>query len=241
MFDYRLALMTGVDIPIAEYQAVLHQPSVKEISLIGEKDFFTGVQILCLNKTMYVEDESLLANTTNFQIFMTMVNEKTMSDKKQNVVAVLTLLFPGYNIIFTPRTLMLMKKGQQNVVIDETNFEILQKMLQEIFCLSATDQNTFNPADKKAKEIADKIMRGRQRVAAQQQAGQGSMFGNYISIVAVGLASMSLKDAVELTMYQLYDLVERYTLYINWDLDIKTRLAGGKPDTKIDNWMKQIH
>jgi hypothetical protein len=52
---------------------------------------------------------------------------------------------------------------------------------------------------------------------------------------------MPLSEAMNLTMYQLYDLVERYTLYLNWDLDIRTRLAGGKPDSKPDDWMKNIH
>jgi len=41
---------------------------------------------------------------------------------------------------------------------------------------------------------------------------------------------MSISDCYNLTMYQLFDLVERYMLYINWDLDIRSRLAGGKPD-----------
>ena len=36
MFDYRLALMTGMDIPIPECQIALHQPTIKEISMIGE-------------------------------------------------------------------------------------------------------------------------------------------------------------------------------------------------------------
>ena len=30
-------------------------------------------------------------------------------------------------------------------------------------------------------------------------------------------------------------------MFVNWDLDVKTRLAGGKPDTQPDNWMKNIH
>jgi hypothetical protein len=42
---------------------------------------------------------------------------------------------------------------------------------------------------------------------------------------------MSLDDCLNLTMYQLYDLVERYSLYINWDIDIRSRLAGGKPES----------
>jgi hypothetical protein len=46
---------------------------------------------------------------------------------------------------------------------------------------------------------------------------------------------------MDLTMFQLYDLVERYMLYINWDMDVRCRLAGGKPDNQPDNWMKSIH
>ena len=38
-----------------------------------------------------------------------------------------------------------------------------------------------------------------------------------------------------LTVYQFYDLIDRYTLYINWDLDLRQRLAGGTPDSKPDN------
>ena len=42
-------------------------------------------------------------------------------------------------------------------------------------------------------------------------------------------------------MYQLFDLVERYMLYVNWDLDIKAKLAGATDTKPVDNWMKQIH
>ena len=40
---------------------------------------------------------------------------------------------------------------------------------------------------------------------------------------------------------KIYDLMERYTLYINWDIDIRSRLAGGKPENQPENWMKNIH
>lgn len=64
--DIRLALMCGTDIPVPECQLFIHQPKIKEIALIGETDFFSGIQCLCLNKNMFVEDESLLATTNNF-------------------------------------------------------------------------------------------------------------------------------------------------------------------------------
>jgi len=27
-------------------------------------------------------------------------------------------------------------------------------------------------------------------------------------------------------IFQIYDLLERYTLFINWDIDVRSRLAG---------------
>ena len=58
--DIRLALMAGSDIPIPECRLILHQPSIKEISYLGEDDFFIGVQCLCLHKSMFVKDKDAL-------------------------------------------------------------------------------------------------------------------------------------------------------------------------------------
>lgn len=240
--DKRLSLMCGTDIPVPSCQIVIHQPRIKEIAYIGEEDFFSGIQCLCLNKTMFTQDENVLANTNNFQIFMTIMSEKEAINKKIAVQQVCTLLFPQYKVMFTPISFILMQ-GEQTFVIDENNFEDLQDTISDICCLKTgpMDQTTFNPADKKAQEIAEKLMRGRQRVAAQKGQSNVSIFTQYLSILTVGLNSMSLSDIMDLTMFQLYDLIERYMLYVNWDMDVRCRLAGGKPDSHPDNWMKNIH
>jgi hypothetical protein len=213
--DIRLALMTGAPIPIPSCQLTIHQPSIKEISMIGEKNFFVGVQCLGIEKTAYIEDENVLLNTSNFQIFMTIMSEQQEIEKKNNVLAVLKLLLPNYNIMFTPRALVF-NRDNENVIIDENNFEKLQEVFQQIFCLSAASQQAFNPANKAAKKIADKIMKARQKIAAQKAAenGDGSVFAQYMSVLTVGL-NYPLQQVAELTMYQLYDLMERYSLYVN--------------------------
>lgn len=240
--DLRLALMCGVDIPVPECELTIHQPRINEIAYIGERDFFTGIQCLCLHKTMFVKDESVLATTNNFQIFMTIMSEKQAADKKAAVQQVLTLLFPSLTAVITPRSLMFIG-GETPITIDERNFEFLQAAISSICCLKTgpMDQQTFNPANGQARAIAEKLMRGRQRVAAEKGETNLSIFSQYLSIVTVGLNSMPLSEAMNLTMYQLYDLVERYMLYVNWDIDIRSRLAGANPDSKPDNWMKNIH
>jgi hypothetical protein len=52
---------------------------------------------------------------------------------------------------------------------------------------------------------------------------------------------MSLFDTINLTLYQLYDILERFNYWIAWDIDIRSRLAGAKVDKPLENWMKQIH
>lgn len=240
--DIRLALMCGTDIPVPELQTTIHQPTIKEISYIGEQEFFIGLQTLSINKNMLAQGNSVLESTTNFQIFMTIMKEQETKDKKDAVINLFQLIFPGSQIIFTPMSILLNEEGQQTLV-DENNFDILQEMVKQIFCVNSgpMDQATFNPADEKARQIAEKLMRGRQRVAEQKGETNSSAFGRYLSILTIGLNAMPLSEAMNLTMYQMYDLVERYTLYLNWDLDIRTRLAGGKPDSKPDDWMKNIH
>ena len=201
-----------------------------------------GAQLLCLNKSMYTSDESLLEDTSNFQILMTLMAQPEMADKKQDVISVLTLLFPTKKIIILPHVINLMESDLPVISITDDNFEYLQQVLKDLFCLEAAGQQAFNPADAKAKEIADKLMRGRARVAAQKESGQGSgsVFSQYLSIIAIG-ASLNILDTIKLTMYQMYDLMERYSLYANWDIEIKSRMAGAKGDKPIESWMKNIH
>lgn len=243
MNDFRLALMCGTDIPVPQMNLTIHQPRICEIALIGETDFFIAAQCLNVNKDLLQQGRIVLQETSNFQIFMMIMNQEETKDKKIAVKLLFSLLFPNYSIIFTPRSIMLQKEGEEAVVIDETNFDSIQEICKEVFCLSRQEgqQIVYNPGNERARQIAEKIMKGRQRVAELNGAQKVSMFTQYLSILAVGLRSMSLQDLMNLTMFQVYDLIERYQLYLSWDIDIKSRLAGAKMDDKPDNWMKNIH
>lgn len=237
-----LSLMTGVDIPIPECQLIIHQPTIKEISYIGENSFFSGIQCICLNKTMFSQDKNALNNISNFQIFMTIMGQQETKQQKEQVLQVLRLFFPDYNPIISPRSLIFMK-DQQSIMVDEENFEFLQQVIKDICCINSSlqEQQSFNPVNNKAKEIADKILAGRKKVAEVKNKNASSLFARYISILSVGQSSTSLNELINLTIFQIYDLMERMSLYTAWDIDIRCRMAGGKPDKAPDDWMKDIH
>ena len=238
--DIRLALMSGIDIPIPECTLVIHQPTIKEISYLGEEEYFSGLQLLCIDKkTIALKDKNIIENYNNFQIFMTIISSKEALDKKKSVISTLNLLFPNNKVIFTPNGLTFLSGNEVAGTVDKNNFSAFQNVIKKISCFTSSGEN-FDPVDQNAQEIDRKIMRGRQRVSELNGTEKVSILSHYTSSLAVGLG-YSLSECFSLTIYQLYDLIERFGLYINWDLDVRTRLAGGKPDSKAENWMKNIH
>lgn len=240
--------MTGIDIPIPDLQLILHQPTIKEISYVGEQDFFTAIHYLCLNKENLVEDKSLLQDLTNFQVLMKVIDQFETKEKKTILTQTLSLFFPNYSIGITPNSIFFLDIETRNTVamIDSNNFHVLQDIIKEVSCIHSLfnqDEVVYNPQGELAKKIADKIYAGRRKKAALQEKKKikESILSRYLSILTVGIGSMSLHNCTELTMYQLFDLVDRYSLYLNWDIDIRARLAGAQPNSETENWMKNIH
>ena len=133
---------------------------------------------------------------------------------------------------------------KQNFIVDENNFDFFQSYFEQIFCLGGKAEDKFNPANAAAQKIAEKLMRGRRIVAEQKRTKNGnknvSILSQYTSILSVGL-HIPLQDLLDLTIYQLYDLVERYRLWAAWDIDTRARLAGANPESQPDDWMKNLH
>lgn len=240
--DTSLLLITGSDYPIPECQLILHQPTIKEIGYIGEEAFFTGIQTLIIDKSMFDVGENDLLDINNFQLFLMVIESSEMIEKKTAVKQVLKILFPTKNIAFTKQSILFIEPDMETIIVDENNFEILQHILEQIFCLSNTinDQSKFNPVNKEASAIANKLMEGRKKIAEEKGANSQNLFGTYLSVLSIGL-KLPITSLVEYTVYQIYDALERYGLYLDWDIDIRVRLAGGEGQQQPENWMKNIH
>ncbi len=247
MTDYRLALMAGADIPIPELQLIIHVPVIKDIAYMGEKEFFTAMQYLCIEKESLIQDESLLQSMTNFQVLMKVLGQTQDKEKKTMISTLLTILFPGYNSIITPRSIVLnaTDNSGHTVMIDDNNFEMFKGVLKEVLCVNSLFQReniVYNPGNARAKEIADKLMRGRRKIAeinSQKQNGE-SILVRYISILTVARVA-SLNDCIGYNIFQLFDLMERYTAFVEWDTDLKVRLQGGEPNKQVESWMRDLH
>ena len=107
--------MSGIDIPVLEIETVIHQPTIKEISYMGEIEFFSAAQTFCFNKEMLIaankdKGNNLLSTMTDFQIFMTLISDPNIQDVKtrqKNMMSFFTLFFPNFQMNLLPRSISL--------------------------------------------------------------------------------------------------------------------------------------
>lgn len=232
--------------PVPELQLIFHAPTIKDIAYMGEKQYFMAVQYLCLEKEQLVQDETLLLSMTNFQVLMKILEQTKDKDKKSAIITLLKLIFPDFSAAITKNSIILTMDGNDGptILIDEQNFDIFQEVLREILCVNSLFQGEnviYNPGNDRAKEIANKLMKGRRKVA-EQKAGNGnqSVLVRYISILTVAQI-ITLEDCINCNMFQLFDLMDRYTKKTECDTDRQVKLAGGKTEKQVESWMKDIH
>ena len=64
------------------------------------------------------------------------------------------------------------------------------------------------------------------------------ILSHYVSILSIGTNALNISTVKDLTIYQLYDQLERYNLYSQYENSLQAALAGAKVD--IVDWLKKI-
>ena len=251
---HNLLLDTKQVIPFPSARLIIYQPSIAEIGLINEPSFLTAVNAITKNyKTMKVEDNSDLDSLSNFDILMSIMRENTEASKKifKSVFNLLELIFPTYNIRFTPSSFIFIPKEIQGekiepCIIDKNNFDEFAQIIYEMFGLAAllneSAAQDYNPAGDRARALVEKFQKKREYLAQlKKERGEdtsmSSVFGRYINILAVG----EHKDKNELSKYSVYQLIEefkRFQLKEAFDYTLQAKMAGATKIKDAKDWMQ---
>lgn len=239
-----LLLLSGTDIPFPQAQITIHQPTIKEISYIGEEALFAGCELLNFSKDILsTEDKINLENKSNFEILMSIMRDRNLAMQKNKLYAmmVLSLIFPEYKVEMNQNQITFVKEGEDTHCINDTNFEEFKEILSTMFCLKQKSSEEYNVVGREGRKIAEKLKKG--RAAAAQAKGESqkiALLSRYVSILAVG-QQKSFDTLLNYTVYQLFDEFTRYDLKQNFDIKIQAKMAGAKDLDEIENWMKDIH
>jgi len=241
-----LLLLSGDDIPFPQARITIHPPKLREIGFIGEENFFMGCELLNFSKDILSsEDKSSLEQYEDFEVLMSMMNDRhnsAMAKQTISTLMVLNLMFPTYKIRLTKNTFSLTDEQGQEFFIDKKTFPLFREMVAEMFCLKKKEAD-YNPAGSLSKKIADQMRQG-QIKRDQSKSGDApkkvSILNRYASILAVG-EHKDLNELMNYTVYQLNDEFQRFELNDAHELYIRLKLAGAKDVKEVEDWMKELH
>lgn len=237
-----LLLLSGNDIPFVGAQTTIHQPTIKEIAFIGERDFFTGAQMLNFSKKiLLVKDKNDLDDYNDFDIFIAILKEQNavMRKNRDCVLKVLNLIFPNFDISINKDYIELKKEDEVHM-IDNNNFKEFKEIIVNIFGLNLNDSTTNNVVGKKANEIAEKLKKRHEKLAEIKGPEKIDIIARYVSILAAG-ESKDMNCLLNYTYFQLLDEFERYRLKSNYDIYISAKMAGASGMEDVEDWMCDVH
>ena len=239
-----LLLLSGNDLPFPEAGLTIHQPRIREIAYITEFNFWSGCQILKFDKEKFSDqDKNDLLNMSNFNIIMTIMQEKRKQAQqvKIHALSLLALLFPTYQISLKKKTIQLrnIQNGEFSEINDE-NFENFKNILIDMFCLESNESKQYNPSGELAKKIAKQMIKGQEQRAKLAPKQKLSILSRYVSVLAVG-QKKNINDLMNYTVYQLTDEFNRFELKLQYDSWEKFKIAGATGMEDPKDWLKDIH
>ena len=239
-----LLLLSGNDIPFLPAKVTIHQPRLKEIAFITQSNFWPAYQLLKFNKDILSDKDKIrLLNKSNFYIIMSMIRENNLQAKQArlNLLSLLALLFPEYEIILQENAIQL-KHHQTQLIsyLNEENYEEFKTILIDMFFLTQSQNKQYNPSGDLAKKIAEKLRKGREKRAELAPAQKFSLLSRYVSILAVG-EKKDINDLMNYTVYQLMDEYNRFQLKTKYDTWIKFKVAGATGMEDPEDWLNDIH
>lgn len=211
-----------------------------------ESSFWMGCELLKFDKSIFKgQDAQKLAQFSNLALLLTMIEDKHIDAKKSkvNLLFILAILFPQYQIRFQNLTIVLTHvETKEEFIINDENFDALQTIIKQMFCLTNLANKQYDPSGKLAEKIAKQIKAGQRKRAQLGPVTQKdlSIFNRYISILATA-KQKSIYQIMDYTVYQLMDEYNRFMLWYSSDQWFKLKVAGATGMNEPPDWLKDIH
>ena len=186
-------------------------------------------------------------NKTNFDILMSMINQSKKNTTNNSLLpaleSIFMLIFPDYELMYMPSMIVLTKYNQDNSkeqgMITQDNYEQFKKLIKEMFCLSNLGGTDYNPANKLAEQIANKLRQRHKKLEKKQADGQRksiSILSRYVSILTIA-NHHTISELMQYTIYQLFDEFHRFEKKFAYDTWFAAKLAGAQNLDDVDNWL----
>ena len=131
---------------------------------------------------------------------------------------------------------------ESNRIIYKNNFNEIVNLLKQINSMKNKEENEFNPANDKAKEIADRMKKAREKInKVKAKSGEDLSLSDLISAFAFYNKNTDLNSIFEMTIYQFNNQFQRMQLVNNYEISVQSLLHGADPKkVEIKNFITKL-
>lgn len=249
-----LTLMAGAPIAVSEYKTIIRQPKIYEIALLGEEKFYESLSLFRFNKKNFLNSivrgkiGQDAINLTNFfydkteseiALFLLFNNDSS----KELVQQVFTLIFDELlELEFFENEIKIRLQSGHETIINLDNFYIIKDIINQIFFFEGGRSSSgYNPAEGAAEIIAKKLEE--RKIKLGQMKGENSenktgVIQNYLTTLAIGSNNFNMQDLLNMTLYQVFKLMKKYSLYEEYQMQVKALMAGAS-DIELIDWTEE--
>lgn len=212
-----------------------------EIDDFGESNYNIFISLLLTNKDKLSEvegiDKDALSEISDYEAMCGLVLGN--KDTERIMLSGLTKTF-NTDVSFDAYNGFFIKYNETSVYLNGL-YKDIQKVIEAQNVLNANNKSDFNPANKAAKKMYEKIIERRNKVLKKQKKDKGSSLSDIISVVSTYKDGLNLNNIWDLTVYQLYDHYFRLLIWDDYRVSsIHLPHMDEKDRKKIKHWSLPI-
>jgi hypothetical protein len=247
--DNKGKCLCGLTLPLENLS--IKPITVREVLEVGENKYNSYLTVLLMPDKLFAH------LTNNIPTKEQKIDFKSLSNFE--ILLIFCSIYPDFiNSIqeafsfFVKKRLMLKdtKDGFFIIVENDDTIEMDEKLYNQLVDLIRLMTYMFNhetqiekPAGKKAKELLEqkKALQAKINTLKQKASDAPLSLVDYISILISTSREVDVTKCLDMTIYGLYDYIERQALLDSYDVGVKQLLAGAKPDeVNLKHWLSKL-
>jgi hypothetical protein len=241
--DLKLRLLGGLPINVCKKAGRIKPLTVGEIIDYGYTNYLMKLHFFTLELNDFLGEEASDSGITLFDIMVLYGND----DIKIELINSLKLFFhEEFVSINSIKELIVIGEGDNARIIDRDNFDTVREVIKWQNCINKLTEDDSKDTDGDSdavRRIKERLRQSKEALKKAKQEGDSENeeidLYDIISSVSSKSNSLNKKNILDLTLFQLYDEFKRLELIEQYDIGIKSMLAGAK-DVKLKHWSTKV-
>jgi len=229
--------------PLHINELAIYPISVRQVIEVGETQYNSYIMLLLKPNILF---ENFLKDVKNID------SEDIEKITKLEILLLFCSLYPQFidNIakafnFFTGKDIVFNQEGyfeikDMDIKVDEEFYNQFVHIIElQTYMFKQEEEKVLS---KKAKEILDQKKKSQEKIDRLKNKDNSPLtITDYISIVSAKSYEMDMQKCLDMTIYALFDYVERHALFDNYDIGVKQLLAGAKADqVNLKHWLSKL-